>query len=95
VVAVSPRRVRLRRTRGYRKPPGAVVVDRRTKWGNPYPVAEHGRDVAVLLYRIHLDADLATAARRDLRGRDLACWCPLGVPCHADVLLQVANRDAP
>jgi hypothetical protein len=27
-----------------------------------------------------------------LRGRDLACWCPLDQPCHADVLLDVANR---
>ncbi|KWX66856.1 DUF4326 domain-containing protein [Mycobacterium sp. NAZ190054] len=26
-----------------------------------------------------------------LRGRDLACWCPLSSPCHADVLLEVAN----
>ena len=26
-----------------------------------------------------------------LRGRDLACWCPLDQPCHADVLLEVAN----
>jgi hypothetical protein len=29
--------------------------------------------------------------RRDLGGRDLACWCPLGGPCHADVLLEIAN----
>lgn len=28
----------------------------------------------------------------ELRGRDLACWCPLDQPCHADVLLEVANR---
>ena len=28
-----------------------------------------------------------------LRGHDLACWCPLDQPCHADVLLEVANRD--
>jgi hypothetical protein len=27
-----------------------------------------------------------------LIGRDLACWCPLDQPCHADVLLEVANR---
>lgn len=27
----------------------------------------------------------------DLRGRDLACWCPLDQPCHADVLLSIAN----
>jgi hypothetical protein len=28
----------------------------------------------------------------ELRGRPLACWCPLDGPCHADVLLEVANR---
>jgi hypothetical protein len=28
----------------------------------------------------------------ELRGRDLACWCPLDQPCHADVLLDLANR---
>lgn len=28
----------------------------------------------------------------ELRGRDLVCWCPLDQPCHADVLLELANR---
>ena len=27
-----------------------------------------------------------------LRGRDLACWCPIGQPCHADVLIELANK---
>lgn len=27
-----------------------------------------------------------------LRGKNLACWCAPGAPCHADVLLIVANR---
>ncbi len=27
----------------------------------------------------------------ELRGKDLACWCPPGMPCHADVLLELAN----
>ena len=36
------------------------------------------------------DADLA-----ELRGRDLACWCPLDQPCHADVLLELANAPDP
>lgn len=27
-----------------------------------------------------------------LRGKNLACWCPLDQPCHADVLLELANR---
>lgn len=29
--------------------------------------------------------------RAELAGRDLACWCPLDKPCHADVLLELAN----
>jgi uncharacterized protein DUF4326 len=29
-----------------------------------------------------------------LRGHDLGCWCPLDGDCHADVLLELANRDA-
>lgn len=28
-----------------------------------------------------------------LSGRDLACWCPLDQPCHADVLLAIANVE--
>ena len=28
----------------------------------------------------------------ELRGKDLACWCPLGKPCHADVLIELANK---
>lgn len=31
--------------------------------------------------------------REQLRGKDLACWCPLDQPCHADVLLELANAD--
>ena len=28
----------------------------------------------------------------ELRGKNLACWCPIGSPCHADVLLKLANQ---
>lgn len=31
--------------------------------------------------------------RHELRGRDLVCWCPLDQPCHADVLLELANQE--
>lgn len=40
--------------------------------------------------RLSRQAGLADAIRR-LRGRDLCCWCPLDQPCHADVLLRIAN----
>jgi hypothetical protein len=32
--------------------------------------------------------------RAELAGKDLACWCPLDQPCHADVLLEIANERA-
>jgi hypothetical protein len=31
-------------------------------------------------------------AQRELKGKNLACWCPPGAACHADVLLLIANR---
>jgi hypothetical protein len=74
-----------------------VVVTRPTKWGNPHPLAL-GHDEAVRRYRQDLMAGrLAVgpdAARRELAGRDLACWCRLDESCHADVLLEVANPSA-
>ncbi|XAZ30649.1 DUF4326 domain-containing protein [Paenarthrobacter ureafaciens] len=33
--------------------------------------------------------------RAELAGKDLACWCPLDKPCHADVLLELANAEVP
>ena len=30
----------------------------------------------------------------DLRGKNLACWCKPGTPCHADTLLRLANKDS-
>ncbi|MFL0393527.1 DUF4326 domain-containing protein [Streptomyces albus] len=51
------------------------------------------RTAALKAYRAYLldDAELARAARRELAGRDLMCWCPLDRPCHAGVLLEIAN----
>lgn len=44
---MSPRRVQLRRTKGWRKPEGAVVVARPTKWGNPIRWANYPVTVSV------------------------------------------------
>jgi hypothetical protein len=146
-----PERIQLRRTRGWRLPPGAVSVARPTKWGNRFKVGEalarvpaaagegdweyEGRisaagtrhdyfhaDGRVTVchvrlmtaaecadtYRRALTGDYSEAmrmssgrflkvtaedARRELAGRDLACWCKLTDPCHADVLLELANAQ--
>lgn len=155
---MKPQRIQLRRTKGWRKPEGAVVVARPSKWGNPFPVdgtwitwtaiaigfradKVGRRRAAVALYRAWITAGslrlrefdpiagdeydggalefndgsvvsladhaagIAAGAARvaeqpqvpprpnvaELRGKDLACWCPLDQPCHADVLLELAN----
>jgi hypothetical protein len=105
----TPRRIQLRRARGWRMPPDTVKVDRTTKWGNPFVVGKHGTAAdCVGLYRMLAggllcisagNTDAQVAARKameqagvELRGKKLACWCPIGKPCHADVLLEIANR---
>lgn len=40
---------------------------------------------------IFTDFELSEIDLRPLRGKNLACWCPLDQPCHADVLLELAN----
>ena len=82
-------------------PEGAVYVGRPTKWGNPFPVLEpplYGRRKAADAYCRYVteapwSALFCADAQRQLGGHDLACWCPLDQPCHADVLLEIANRD--
>ena len=84
-------RVQLRRTKGWRKPEGAVVVTRATKWGNPFKVGVDGTlEECVEKFRQWLPASGLNP--RELRGKDLACFCPLNGPCHADVLIEAANR---
>lgn len=36
---------------------------------------------------------LMLSVKEELGGKNLACWCPLDEPCHADVLLEIANQD--
>jgi hypothetical protein len=37
--------------------------------------------------------NLRARIKRELRGKNLACWCEPGAPCHADVLMKVANQE--
>jgi hypothetical protein len=65
--------------------PQAFVVDCFRDWlagdRQCWLGAESDRAAAEILSRLH-----------DLRGKNLACWCKPGEPCHADVLLELANK---
>jgi hypothetical protein len=71
----------------------AVYVGRPSKWGNPYIVGRMTPKEAVAGYRdqwlpYRMSRGLAPL---ELRGKNLACFCKPGEPCHADVLLELAN----
>jgi len=51
--------------------------------------------VAVMGYWVAKPDGFADVVRDQLAGKDLACWCPLDQPCHADVLLEIANGGQP
>ena len=73
-------------------------VGRPGRWSNPWTIAKVGSaEVAVATFRAAMIANPENlkGLRRDLAGHDLACWCPLDQPCHADVLLELANAPIP
>lgn len=114
----TPQRIQRKRTKGWRMPPTTVYVGRPTKWGNPFKVgaknpsgtitADNRHAVAIYSGFAFQQPRLVAAARAELKGMDLACWCdlceihadgrPLGShcpyceKCHADVLLEIANQ---
>ena len=96
-MADKPKRIQRKRTKGWRMPEGAVYVGRPTKWGNPFAMFDTGQKMtrleAVNCFRVYVLQQLRGPGYplRELRGKDLACWCPLDQPCHADVLLEIAN----
>ena len=49
------------------------------------------RSHTLLLLGLHA----APVIRAELRGKDLSCWCAPDLPCHADVLLELANAGEP
>ncbi len=72
-----------------------VLIDRRTKWGNPFRIApDCSREQAIERYRVDLwrriqAGEIALEELAELDGCWLACWCePL--PCHGDVLAKAA-----
>lgn len=80
-------------------PPKAVYVGWPTKWANPFHVGdiaaggvELSAEDAVILYKAFTAQEYPASELAKLRGRDLACWCELDQPCHADVLLELANQ---
>ena len=52
---------------------------------------EHGNENPLGALKVIVLRETMRRDMHELRGKNLACWCPLDQPCHADVLLEVAN----
>ena len=98
---MKPKRIQLRRIKGWRMPPNTVKVCRPTKWGNPYIVGKDGNQLSCA-FKFHVlmcgrmandeNKSMRDSAQKELAGKNLACWCKPGEPCHADTILAVANK---
>jgi ribosomal protein L34 len=104
----TPVRVQRKRTKGFNlqaaSPNGLPVVSvcRPGKWGNPHKISDHDGDVSkvVKMYEV----DLVSLVLKDkngtplfcqlneLKSKNLACFCGLDQPCHADPLIRLANQ---
>ena len=94
--ATMPKRIQRKRCAGWRMPPNTVYVGRPTCYGNPWKVGTDGNPETVLLkYRKHLELCLLGDPDflSPLKGKDLACWCRLDSPCHADILLEFLEKS--
>lgn len=92
-----PIRIQRKRTKGWKMPYTAKYVGRPTIFGNPFEVnLQQDAQKAVEMYRLWLhrssQAWIVKMVKQMLKGKDLACWCALDQPCHADVLLMIANE---
>lgn len=90
------KRVQRSRRAGSRLPENTLVVTRGTPYGNPYPADVIGNAGAVEVFREWLKQPAQEELIRQFiriceeRGiENLACFCPLQKPCHADVWIEM------
>jgi hypothetical protein len=93
-----PIRFQHRRAKGFHGPEPFRVVTRSSRYGNPFRQSSQDpteRTEVVEQFRAWItapeQAGLLARWREELRGLNLGCSCPVGLPCHADVLLDLVN----
>lgn len=75
--------------------PNSVYVGRPSDFGNPFSIGIHGnRSQVIQRFKtlVENNKEFKQQIKDILKGKNLICWCsPL--PCHADILLQIANSE--
>ena len=97
-IAGTIMRIKRERTKGWKMPTNAVYVGRPTRYGNPYSLDDYDRTTAIDMYAKWIDEQLEKdpSFLDALLGKDLACWCRMDQPCHADVLIKmIEGKESP
>jgi hypothetical protein len=102
-----PKRIQRKRIKGWRMPENCVSVARPGIFGNPFTLQMGSAEWALREFRTWVSGKTVNrwpelTERREkllkrlpeLRGKDVACFCKEGAPCHGDVLIELANRGA-
>jgi len=100
---MKPQRIQRKRTKGFKLPENTIYVGRPTKWGNPFKgkdAVEKYKNFITTILKIYkatgknvaMGYSLDIEGLKELRGKNLACWCPLDKECHADVLLELLEN---
>lgn len=100
----NPIRVRREHVPGWRLPENTVFVGRPGRFCNPYKITNNRTPAEAMAayeevvmsgvgwhHGKYRNAPTPELIKSALGGKNLACWCPLDQPCHADVLLKIAN----
>lgn len=67
-------------------------IDRRSIFGNPFPLSKYSREESILQYsvwfyrQLEFRPDFVEAVKK-LKGHTLGCWC-IPLPCHGDVIIK-------
>lgn len=89
---------------GWRMPENSRFVGGSGRFGNHVARPGDTPEEATALYEqvvqtglgwrsnVYMYPPSAETIRQSLGGKNLVCWCPLDQPCHADVLLRIANE---
>ena len=97
---MNAQRIQRKRTRGWKMPANTVYVGRPTKWGNPFPQSDEFADWLEKGFYNYIPClieqrEFILSHIHELKDKNMACWCPPGEECHADVLLKLANEVQP
>jgi hypothetical protein len=105
----EPGRIHLNSALRWFLPANTIILPAYRRWGCPFALCAglpnqpghrgaHNRADAVARYQQHVDGlgdGFRRAVRRQFGGMHLACRCDLALPCHADLLLAIANQPEP